>query len=168
MNEINHTLRSLSNRLTDKLHRDGDTVKAVAEHLGISQSYLTQLLQGGRDFATADIEVLRKIAGYLNLPPIFCLLLADKICDADFYESPMELNVQIDSVLSMVAESPSGLEAAVDVSELRTLPTKTKLLLALMYQSALGIELLSSKKRWSWSWTEKTDVSPLEPLFRQE
>lgn len=166
MNEINHIPRPLANRLADKLRRDGDTVKAVAQHLGISQSYLTQLLSGDRDFATADIEVLRKAGEYLNLPPIICFLLAGKICNADFYESRMELSTQIDRVLPMVAESPSGLETAVDASELRTLPTKTKLLLVLLYQSTLGTELVSSKKRWSW--TLEPDVSPFKPLFRQE
>ena len=166
MHEINHTPRPLANRLADKLRRDGGTVKTVAQHLGISQSYLAQLLGGDRDFAAADIEVLRKAAEYLNLPPIICFLLAGKICNADFYESRMELDTQVDRVLSMVAESPSGLEAAVDATELHTLPAKAKLLLVLLYQMTLGTELVLGRKRWSW--TSETDASPFKPLFRQE
>lgn len=150
MEKSNTEGRALASQLESRMNEGGSTVTAIAKQLGISQSYLSQLLAGDKAFTGMDNQVLRVIANFLGIPPVICFLLAGKLQNTDFIDPGVELNDQVKRALGVIAESPYALEAAVNAKELTELPESVKLFLVLLYQAATGSELISPKKRWPW------------------
>lgn len=152
--------RQLRLRLLERIHAQGASITAVANQLGISQSYLSQLLKGDKLFSTMDEAHLRAVSNYLELPAVIGFLLAGKLKQSDFEEPTVPLAAALKSALEVVAYSPPALEVCVDPTALHALPEPVKLLLVLCYQKAMGVELLTRTRRWTWTLQDR--ISPAD------
>lgn len=141
--------RPLALALTVKMNKDGESKTAVAKHLGISQSYLSQLIAGDKSFSAIDDSLLRAVASYLSIPPVIGFLLAERLQHSDFIEPNVEFETKLNAALQIVATSPHALEAAVNAEELMSLSQPTKLLMVFLFQATTGRELIPGK-RWPW------------------
>lgn len=137
-------------RLATHIHTLELTTSEAAQLLGISQSYLSQLLKGDKSFSKADDAIVRAVSTYLGLPGVIGFVLAGKLQHSDFVEPSVPLAAVFEKALNEIVQSPPALEAAVDLGLLQTLPEQVKLLLVLLYQEATGVELLVHTRRWSW------------------
>lgn len=63
-------------RVKQRMALEATTVSELAERLHVSQSYVSQLLNGDRSVTAANDDVIRRIAGFLYLPPIVCFVLS--------------------------------------------------------------------------------------------
>lgn len=140
---------ALAARVRERMYVKGDSVTALAKRLRVSQSYLSELLAGDRSLQDVGDEVIREMAAYLQLPPVVCFLLAEKLRHADFVAPPTSLQTALNQAMEGVASSRQGLEAAVTPETLKVLPEKVKVLLVLLYESATAGQLLQVK-RWQW------------------
>lgn len=143
--------RPLAAMLSTKMRVDGTKAAEMAGIIGISASYLSQLLTGDKAFSGVDNAVLRAVARYLELPAVVCFVLAGKLQHEDFLEYEVVFEAELHRALTVVAASPYGLEAAVDSVMLAGVPEPVKLLLVLMYQAASGAEVVTGKRRWPWT-----------------
>lgn len=155
----------LSVRLATQIRTENDKMSAVAKQLGISPSYLSELLSCDKSFVTAKDNLLRTTAKYLNLPPVVCFLLAGKLRHQDFFEQPLDLNAQLSEAMRTIANSADGIECGVSTELLEPLPERIKLLLVFLYQSTTGAELIPAKKRWSW--IEDSNRSDVASILKQ-
>lgn len=140
---------ALAARLRERMYVNGEGVTALARRLRVSQSYLSELLAGDRSLQGVGDDVVREMAAYLQLPPVVCFLLAEKLRHADFVAPPASLQTALNQAMEGVASSRQGLEAAVTPETLKALPEKVKVLLVLLYESATAGQLLQVK-RWQW------------------
>ena len=113
-------------------------VSKLAGMLGISSSYLSQLLSGDKLFASARDDVLRSAAAVLELPPVVAFLLAGRLRHSDFVEPDVSLERELAVAMLELARSPRALEVAVSQDELRQLPRNIQHLLALLHGDATG------------------------------
>lgn len=141
--------KPLASALTAHMNKDGASITAVARHLGISQSYLSQLLAGDKSFSAVDDSLLRSVASYLSIPPVIGFLLAERLQHSDFIEPNVEFETKLNAALQIIATSPYALEAAVNAEELMSLSQPTKLLMVLLFQATTGRELIPGKC-WPW------------------
>lgn len=136
--------------LTQSLDRQGQGVSKLAIELGISQSYLSELMAGDKQFSKLDDEVVRSIAAYLKIPAVVGLLMAGKLRHQDFLDRPLELNEMLQEVMQRIAKSSYAMESAVTAPMLRQLQTEVKLLLLLVFQEATG-DMVMPERRWPWT-----------------
>ncbi len=144
--------------LSTRMAIDGIRAADMARAVGVSRSYLSQLLAGDKELSSLNDDALRAIAGYLKLPPVVCFVLAGKLRHADFLEPGMEYETSLRAALELIAESPFGLEAVVDKAMLFDLKEPVKLLLVFLYQAASGKELFPQKRRWPWAAPQEASI----------
>jgi hypothetical protein len=144
--------------LSTRMAIEGIRPANMARALGISRSYLSQLVAGDKQLSSLNDDALRAVARYLRLPPVVCFVLAGKLRHADFLDPGTEYEASLRGALERIAESPFGLEAIVNKGMLWELPEPVKMLLALLYQAASGVELFPPKKRWPWVATEEASI----------
>lgn len=144
---VGHPLAAL---LTQCLGNEGLTVSKLAVELGVSQSYLSELLAGDKAFSKLDDEFVRSISAYLQIPAVVGLLLAGKLKHQDFVDRPLELNEQLKEAMVKVARSSYALESAVSPLMLMQLPAEVQLLLILVFQDATGNSVIP-QRRWPWT-----------------
>lgn len=138
-------------RLRERIVADGQSVSQCAEALGISQSYLSQLLRGDKSIAGASTALLRRIAGYLHLPPVVGLLLAGVVKREDFFSDLQDELRARDRALAIIAESTFGLEACVTREMLRDAAPGLQDLVVSLYCAVIGPgKLFPECDRWSW------------------
>lgn len=148
----------LISMLSTRMAIEGIRATDMARTLGISRSYLSQLVAGDKELSSLNDDALRAVARYLRLPPVVCFVLAGKLRHADFLDPGAECEASLRGALERIAESPFGLEAVINKEMLFELPEPVKMLLALLYQAALGVELFPHKKRWPWVATEEASI----------
>ena len=81
--------------LSTRMAIDGIRAADMARAVGVSRSYLSQLLAGDKELSSLNDDALRAIAGYLKLPPVVCFVLAGKLRHADFLEPGMEYETSL-------------------------------------------------------------------------
>ena len=86
---IGHPLVAL---LAQSLNQQGQSVSKLAAEVGISQSYMSELLVGDKQFSKINDDVVRSIAAYLKIPAVVALLMAGKLRHQDFVDRPLELD----------------------------------------------------------------------------
>lgn len=133
---VGHPLAALVNQ---RIEIQGMTVSGLAIQIGFSQSYLSELLSGDKPFNKVDEDRLRSIAVFLELPAVKVFLLAGRLLHDDFFERPHAIRGQLREVMMQIAKSSFGLEASVSESMLENLPEEVKMLLALIFQDAIGL-----------------------------
>ncbi|OYD52740.1 hypothetical protein CGK74_16300 [Thauera propionica] len=133
------------------MYFQGDRAKYVAGVLGVSPAYLGQLLAGDRSFASANEQLLRRVARYLQLKPILCFMLAGKIEAADFSSDQAEIRRLTERALDFIAESSYALETGVERQMLYDARTEIQQLVLLLYQSATDTRLMPAAEEWFYS-----------------
>ena len=134
--------------LKHKIFENGDNISNIAIRFGISQSYLSQLINGDKLLAGVDDDLLRKFAAYLDIPCIAAFLMAERLYAADFISSKKTHDDKLKDAMAYIYQSPSGIESGVSESELEALPEKVKLLIVLLFQKSYSAELKGTTSRW--------------------
>jgi transcriptional regulator with XRE-family HTH domain len=116
-------------------------ISSTGKMLGISQSYLSELLAGDKQFKSANDDLIRSIAKFLNIPNVLGFVLAGKLRHEDFFDFSCDYDKIISGALLAITDSSSGIEFAVDFKTLGNLPASVKLLLITLYEQANGIDL---------------------------
>lgn len=145
-----HDGRPLAIQLARRIDIRRERVSSVAQQLGVSQSYLSELLAGGKAFAAAGDELLRGIADYLGLPVVACMLLAGKLRPDDFIDPGVDVEHQLRAALEHIAVSAYGMEAAVDAELLQGAPASVQYLVVRLFEAAAGMSLMGARP-WMWA-----------------
>tara|TARA_R110001583_G_scaffold195553_2_gene376056 strand:+ start:848 stop:1351 length:504 start_codon:yes stop_codon:yes gene_type:complete len=152
MTKSRTTGTALAARLRERMLVNGEGVTALSKRLGISQSYMSELLSGDRPLHSLSDNVIREIGAYLGLPPVVCFLLTGKLKHADFMAPPTSYATALNEAMDAVATSKEAIEAAVIAKDLKALPEPIKLLLVLLFESRQANDLLCAR-RWQWAGT---------------
>ncbi|MDH3066630.1 helix-turn-helix transcriptional regulator [Achromobacter insolitus] len=145
----------LKQALRVAMRERSDSLSNVAAQVGISQSYLSQLMNGDKPIAQVSDMHLRSLAAYLRVPPVAGFVLAGRLAAADFLEQAPPLEERLDQALVSVCASPSAAEAQVRLEELRALSVRAKVLVVLLHRRAQQVDLLGSSNAW---WTSRRYV----------
>ncbi|MGQ5490885.1 helix-turn-helix domain-containing protein [Thauera sp. ZXT1-4] len=143
----------LTTRIKERMSSEGVSVTELAERLGVSQPYLSQLLCGDKSFTQASDDLIRRVAGFLYLPPVVCFVLAERLVPADFETCSYDDEfLSLERRAAFIAESTFALEAGVTKQLLMEADPRMLSLVLGMYEVMVGPgELVSSKERWSWA-----------------
>ncbi|WP_287369005.1 helix-turn-helix transcriptional regulator [Thauera sp.] len=142
----------LTTRIKERMRSEGVSVTGLAERLGVSQPYLSQILGGDKSFTQASDDLIRRVAGFLYLPPVVCFVLAERLVPSDFetcsYDNEL---LSLERRAAFIAESTFALEAGVTKQLLMEADPRMLSLVLGMYEVLVGPgELISKKERWSW------------------
>lgn len=124
------------------------TVSQLAAHVRVSQSYLSQLLNGDKAMDAVSDQHLRRFAAYLGIPPIGAFVLAGRLELADFFEDILTFEQGLSRALASISSSPSAAEAGVDLTDLERLPVPMKVLIVLLHQRAQLEDFLRPMGGW--------------------
>lgn len=127
------------------MHKDELTAKALASKLGISPSYLSQLLSGEKCLATARDKLVRQFAEYLGIPAILAFLWTGKLGSNDFFYEPRSLKERLKAGMRIVSESQYAGEAGVSSDDLLGLNEQVQLLIACLFEIAEGRPLIDGR-----------------------
>jgi len=147
MEKGNKGLR-LRHALRVAMRERSHTVSQMAAHVGVSQSYLSQLLNGDKAMDAVSDQHLRRFAAYLGMPPIGAFVLAGRLELADFIEDIPTFEEGISRGLASISSSPSAAEAGVDLTDLERLPVPMKVLIVLLHQRAQLEDFLRPMGDW--------------------
>lgn len=162
MNETKDELSPLVHLLAAKMRLAGMSEKSLATYLGISQSYLSQLLNGRKDTAGLSEIVLRRCAGFLEMPAVVCFLLAGRLLQEDFFDSSDSLTSRVSKALKVVATSRYAQETSVTSELLGGLPEQIQLLIVLLYETATGSVLIPGRVGAEWVSSSDNPRVPFE------
>lgn len=99
---VGHPLSAL---LIQGIERQGATISKLAVELGISQSYLSELLAGDKSFSKLDDELVRAMALYINIPAVVAFILSGKLRHQDFFDGLLGLEDRLQGAMYRVGES---------------------------------------------------------------
>lgn len=136
---------NLARLLSVKMYQDELTAKVLAGKLGISPSYLSQLLSGEKSLENARDKLVRKCAEYLGIPGALAFLWAGKLTSSDFYHKPTLLKERLQAGMRIISESQYAGEAGVSCADLLVLTEQVQLLLARLYEIAEGRSLIEGR-----------------------
>lgn len=145
MKEERKVKNSLIALLVARMSAAGLSVSGLADQLGISQGYMSQLLREDKLVSATSDDFIRQCAMFLRLPAVTCFLLAGRLIGADFYNPAMAFEQQLDEALESVARSSEARECALSHKQLLGLPIGSQHLLVLLYERAYGVELMPAK-----------------------
>lgn len=148
MQEVHKKGKQLRVALKHALRKKGESISGLAAQLGISQSYLSQLLNGDKPIDGIDDDLLRKFAAYLEVPGVAGFILAERLTAADFLALSPSLGARLSQAIIPVGQSSAAIESGMEEGALEELPERVKLLLVLLYQKAYGVELLNPSRAW--------------------
>lgn len=148
MQEANKKGKRLRVALKHALRKKGESISGLAAQLGISQSYLSQLLSGDKPIDCIGDDLLRKFAAYIEVPGVAGFILAERLTAADFMAVSPPLLERLSQAMTSISQSSAAIESGIEEGALKALPERVKLLLVLLYQKAYGVELLSSSLGW--------------------
>ena len=141
---------ALATMLAVRRDVEGVAVSTLAGMLGISTSYMSQLLAGDKRFSVASDEVVRAAAKVLELPAVICFLLTGKLRHEDFVEPTVSFQDELAVAMRDLANSPEALELAVDRDDLLAMPVPVQHLVAVLFCQVSGRHYITGKKRWPW------------------
>lgn len=139
-------------RVKQRMALEATTVSELAERLHVSQSYVSQLLNGDRSVTAANDDVIRRIAGFLYLPPIVCFVLSGKLELNDFSSCNYDDELRaLERRVALIADSTFALESGVSADVLIEADARLLSMIVSMYQALLGPgEMISRRERWCW------------------
>lgn len=141
----------LAKLLVIHMRTQGIEVGSMARTLGISASYMSQLLAGDKTFNSANLDLLRLVASVLGLPGVITFILVGRLKHEDFVEPSINIQTELEHAMRELSTSPYALELGVGVDELSGLPVRTQHLLATIYGVATNRQFVPQKKRWLWT-----------------
>lgn len=110
--------------------------RELAEQLGISPPYLSQLFNGDKPVSALPMACLRRCAEFLQQPMVRCLVLSGHLSSADFFRDAYSELDAVQDALAIVACSRWGEVAQVNKAQLLDLPRPVQWLLIRLYESA--------------------------------
>lgn len=110
--------------------------RELAEHLGISPPYLSQLFNGDKPVSALPLACLRRCAEFLQQPMVRCLVLSGHLSSSDFFWDAYSERDLMKGALAVVACSRWGEVAQVNKAQLLDLPQPVQWLLIRLYESA--------------------------------
>lgn len=146
----NSNREALATMLAVRREAEGVAVSTMAGMLGISTSYMSQLLAGDKRFSVASDEVIRAAAKVLELPAVICFLLTGKLRHEDFVEPMVSFQAELALAMRDLANSPDALELAVGQDDLLAMPLPVQHLVAVLFGEISGRRFITGKKRWPW------------------
>lgn len=144
--------RALVVKMKERMAIEGASVSDLAVRLGVSQSYLSQLLSGDKALASVSDALIRRISRYVYLPPVVCFVLSGKLEVDDFADCKYDEELRkLERRAALIADSTFALEAGVTREALLEADPRVLSMLIGMYQAMLGAgEMIARKERWSW------------------
>lgn len=139
-------------KVKERMSLEATSVGDLADRLQISQSYLSQLLLGDKAIVSASSDLVRRIAGYLYLPPVVCFVLAGKLESEDFATCNYDEQLRsLERRVALIADSTFALEAGVSKEMLIRADPRVLTMIVSIYQALLGPgEMISRGERWAW------------------
>lgn len=139
-------------KVKERMSLEATSVGDLADRLQISQSYLSQLLLGDKAIASANNDLIRRIAGYLYLPPVVCFVLSGKLESEDFAACNYDEELRsLERRVALIADSTFALEAGVSKEMLIRADPRVLTMIVSIYQALLGPgEMISRGERWAW------------------
>lgn len=119
--------------VTSRIESEGITLSMLAAELGISQSYLTELLLGDKPFSGLRRESVRALAAWLELPAVRLFRLSGLLVPEDYFVEGREQDGDVEQALRRVAASSYAMDAGVDDTMLIGLPAQVRQLLVLVF-----------------------------------
>ncbi len=144
--------RALVVKMKERMAIEGASVSDLAVRLEVSQSYLSQLLSGDKALASVSDALIRRISGYVYLPPVVCFVLSGKLEVDDFADCKYDEELRkLERRAALIADSTFALEAGVTREALLEADPRVLSMLIGMYQAMLGAgEMIARNERWSW------------------
>ena len=118
----------------------GHTSKELADALGVTYGYVSQLKNGMRQTFNISEDTAAACAVYLGMPKISVLMAAGRVRPEDFYENPVELAQTLPRAFSFVQSDPKWSHLITE--EIEKLSETGKYLIVSMYEEATGRSLL--------------------------
>lgn len=116
-----------------------------ANVIGLSPSYTNSLMNGSRSWEGTDRATKRLIAGFLGVPYISVLMLAEIVEPADFmYDDSIEET--LDNAFRSIKSHKIWGSFCQTKTEWDQLPTSAKMLIALLFEKAAEIEIIGKVK----------------------
>lgn len=137
--------------LVDDARRRGIALKEMAEEVGVTVGYISQLRAGKRPVENISKEFARSCAEFLGVAPVVVMLVAGCIRSSDFSPPNVGEGELLDRTLQAALADPR-LRGAVP-EDLLVLAPDAKRALALMYsalsgQDLIGFSQLPESVRW--------------------
>jgi len=118
--------------------RRGETLAALAEHLGVSYERLAQWRRGEASTKTAHRTVHARAAEYLGIPVVVVLVLAGIVSTEDFIWPGADLlEVRLQRELEMMRQDP--LVAAFVPASLAAAPPELKIFVVWLYREIQSV-----------------------------
>lgn len=124
------------------LRKNEDTVSSLADKIGVSQGYLSQLLNGDKPIDSVSNRVFENFASYLCISKVMVFMLADLLSAEDFYEKHELFSDKLRRAIEAIKLSDDAIVAGVDGETLENVDENVKLLLVLLHQRAFRTQLL--------------------------
>ena len=134
--------RPLIELLRAKMRREDLSLKQLARHLQVGQSYVSQLSCGAKPLSSVSDQFLRGCAEYLGMPVVLIYLLSGRLQSKDFFIPPTNMDLLVDCALEQIGRTTIAAETAIDFTILSRLPMAAKLLIVLLYERAESVLLI--------------------------
>jgi transcriptional regulator with XRE-family HTH domain len=137
--------------LIDECARRGQTLRELADQLGVTYSYIYQLRSGARQTAHVSPDFAGACSKYLGVPPVVVKLLAGALPVSDFVWPHRSEDEVMNRALDAMKLDPVA--QALLPANVHALPLDAKRSLVLMYaessrQDILGVRNLPDVLRW--------------------
>ncbi len=123
--------------LKKRADKNQDAMHHVAEHLGISSSYLSAIYRGVRPISGLPREALVNASHYLNLPVAQIYILAEVMTVNDFV-TEQDAVVICERVHDAMCLDPKWAGYVPAFSTWTAMPMSVKILIGLLYESSGG------------------------------
>ncbi|WP_038082143.1 helix-turn-helix transcriptional regulator [Thioalkalivibrio sp. ALgr3] len=115
----------------------------LADSIGITYSYLTLILNGGRDISKITDEKLRSMGRFLGIPFAQVLMLAEVLRPEDFIVGDEEtIDASIRQVYASMSRHPEWRGLAPTDADWANTPRQVKIVLGMMFQRLTNEEML--------------------------
>jgi len=121
--------------ILDKIKDEDLTQRHFIDYVGLSFPYWRAILYGKRSFGAVKEHKLRKVADFLQIPPVQAFILAGKIESADFVVQASRQD-ELNSVSEHIRSDQRWMGLSLSKDEWAATPLKTQLLIAALYGEA--------------------------------
>jgi len=126
--------------LFNKANEVGLNLTELAQELGVTYGYLSQLRKGMRQTRNVSDEFSQNCATFLGLPRIAILLASGRVQFEDFFEDPAMVRDYVSNAMAIIRKDPDY--GPLLPGEIETTSYENQRLIALLYQQATGIQIL--------------------------
>ena len=126
--------------LTQRANELGHQLSDMAEELGCTYGYISQLRNGQRGVTTIRDKFVDACAKYLGVPRMTVLLAAGKVQPTDIYEDPHEVMQSVPNALQFIRGDAQW--GPIMPHEVLNLDLKTQFFIVSLYEAATDRKLL--------------------------